>query len=458
MYKLEHIIDFKERLDDFWVYPKLSKKQNCRSYGDDYFAFLNNENLSSAKNNLYIHIPFCDSGCAFCPYYKKHGNDIQIREYIDGVIEELSLYSRYAYYKKITIDSVHFGGGNPLLLPVEQIERVISSIKKLFDVAVEDNWTMEGSINSIKSIEQINHLKSLGIERMSFGIQTFNPIIRKEMKIKATLEDIERGVDLLNQADYKKYCFDLMYNMPDQTIQDVLDDLEKVDSLNPYHIDIYNMAVFPNTNLDKLIRKGTHFKINPSNKNQIEQYRVILKWLEEYGYRQLITNTFSKFQDNVHIGDLLYLSNNNVLGVGVSSRGYIEGFSYKNTCDIQEYLKQVHQGNLPAELAYKSSDDEHADRKMIFFPILMKIKKNDIPDLDRYISRINHIIELGLAYWEDDCLRLTKKGVFWSGNISALFISEKNWNNYMKLFFNSIKEKTNPYNEDFMGIEGNEEC
>ena len=68
------------------------------------------------------------------------------------------------------------------------------------------------------------------------------------------------------------------------------------------------MAVFPNTYLDKLIRKGTRFKLNPSNKNQIEQYRVILKWLEEHGYRQIITNTFSKVQDNVHIGDLLYLS------------------------------------------------------------------------------------------------------------------------------------------------------
>ena len=93
---------------------------------------------------------------------------------------------------------------------------------------------------------------------------------------------------------------------------------------------------------------------------------------------------------------------------------------------------------------------------MIFFPILMKIRKNDIPDLDKYISRINHIIELGLAYWQDDYLNLTKKGVFWSGNISALFINKENWDSYMKLFFNSIKEKTNPYNEDFMGIEGNE--
>lgn len=125
---------------------------------------------------------------------------------------------------------------------------------------------------------------------MSLGIQTFNPVIRKEMKIKAELEDIELGVNLLNRAGYKKYCFDLMYNMPDQTIQDVLYDLEKVDSLNPYHIDVYNMAVFPNTYLDKLIRKGTRFKLNPSNKNQIEQYRVILKWLEEHRVRQIITN------------------------------------------------------------------------------------------------------------------------------------------------------------------------
>ncbi len=175
-----YTIDLKKRLDDFWVYPKLSKRMHMRNYKDNYFNFLNSEKLSSARNNLYIHIPFCDSQCAFCPYYKHHGNKTEIKAYIDGIIEELRIYSTFSYFKNIYIDSVHFGGGNPLLLPMSELGRVVSFLKSHFNIITEDNWTMEGSINSIKSIEQVEHLKSLGIERLSFGIQTFNPSIRKK--------------------------------------------------------------------------------------------------------------------------------------------------------------------------------------------------------------------------------------------------------------------------------------
>ncbi len=113
---------------------------------------------------------------------------------------------------------------------------------------------------------------------------------------------------------------------------------------------------------------------------------------------------------------------------------------------------------MPAELAYKSSAEEHADRKMIFFPILMGIRKSEIPDFQRYKDRLDYIIELGLASWDNDYLSLTDKGRFWSGNISTLFISKENWTNYMSLLFNSLKEKINPYNEDFMGINENDLC
>lgn len=95
-------LSLKERMDDFWVYPKLSKVNDKREYRDDFFQFLQQPSLDSkAALNLYIHIPFCDSACIFCPYYKVHGSknlEIKISEYIDTLIAEMKHYASTPYF------------------------------------------------------------------------------------------------------------------------------------------------------------------------------------------------------------------------------------------------------------------------------------------------------------------------------------------------------------------------
>ncbi len=449
-------LSINERLDDFWVFPKLTKVENHRKYEDSFFDFLNCEDELKVPISLYIHIPFCDSACIFCPYYKAHGQQNyrdKLIPYVDAIITEIRKYANTSYLKKKKIESVHFGGGNPFLLPVSELNRIVTTIKEVFEIEVNDNWTMEGSINSIRDVEYVQNLLANGINRVSFGIQTFKEDIRQNMNIKTQIDEIYQGVEVLKKGGLTEYCIDMMYNLPDQSIENFITDLEKVTELNPYHIDIYNMAVFPNTYIDKLIHTEGKFKIIPSNKNQARMFVEGDRWLLEHGYKQIITNTYSRRQKEIHIGDKLYLNNCNVLGIGVSSRGYIDGYVYKNVCDIDEYIKLVNKDLYPADLAYVCSKEQHNDRKMVFFPILMQIAKSEIPDYERYKARIEYIIECGLAYWDYDVLKLTKEGIFWSGNISTLFIDEERWKTYINSFLLAARKKVNPYNEDFMGKE-----
>lgn len=447
-------INFKERLDDFWVFPKLTKVEHSGDPDNRFFDFLNEHRDSNTPTNLYVHIPFCDSGCVFCPYYKLHGvsnYNSYLKDYVDGIIYEIKKYANAPYLNKIKIESVHFGGGNPFLIPIEDLRKIVNVIKECFKVEVNDNWTMEGSINCIKTEEYVKGLLELGINRISFGVQTFKESIRKDMNIRATLDDIYNGVKILKKAGLTEYCIDMMYNLPEQSEEDFIRDLELVTELDPYHIDIYNMALFPNTYLDNLVHKEGRYTIKPSNENNMKMFKLGDKWLLDHGYRQIITNTYSRFQEKVHIGDKIYLSNGNVIGVGVSARGYIDGYAYKNVCDIREYLERIRQEKYPKELCCICSEEQNQDRTMVFFPILMEIKREDILNYERYRERIDYIIELGLAKWEGDVLKLTKEGIFWSGNISEIFISDEEWRTYIKSFINSAKEKSNPYNEDFMG-------
>lgn len=173
---------------------------------------------------------------------------------------------------------------------------------------------------------------------------------------------------------------------------------------------------------------------------------------EEHGYQQITTNTYSLRQKETHIGDRLYLTNNNVLGIGVSSRGYLDGYVYKNVCDMKQYTEQVSQGLFPANLAHKLTEEEHNDRTMVFFPITLAISKASIPNYAFYEEKINTVIGMGLAEWTGDTLKLTEEGIVWAGNIAAHFISEERWNTYMSSFFQSVRDKTNFYNEDDTGM------
>ena len=178
-------------------------------------------------------------------------------------------------------------------------------------------------MNSVTSVDYMRRLKALGFSRISLGIQTFNENIRRLMHIKSSVQDIYSAVEILNEANFNDYCFDLMYNLPNQTEEDLIQDISKADELNPMHIDIYNMAVFPNTYIDKKIKEQNYYSINPSNENNIRMYKLADKYLTELGYAPLTTNTYSKRQQEIHRGDWVYLTNNNVLGLGASSRGYI---------------------------------------------------------------------------------------------------------------------------------------
>lgn len=170
------------------------------------------------------------------------------------------MYAATPYFQQHKIASVHFGGGNPFMMSLKDYERLIGTIHKHFKVEINDNWSSEGTINSVKSVDYMKGLLSLGINRVSFGIQTFNEDVRRKTRIKTSIDQIYSGIDKLKTAGMD-YCIDMMYNLPDQSIETMISDLEKVTELDPYHIDMYNLAVFPNTKLDKQIKnKNTRFR------------------------------------------------------------------------------------------------------------------------------------------------------------------------------------------------------
>nr|WP_077724861.1 radical SAM protein [Clostridioides difficile] len=131
---------------------------------------------------------------------------------------------------------------------------------------------MQGTINLVKDEAFAEDSLRLGINRVSFGIKIFNKNIHKKMNMRTKIEYIYRSVEILKKVGLT-YCINVMYNLPNQKLEDLYDDLEKVTAFDSPHIYIFNTILFRNTYLDKMIKTKNYFKINPLNKNQLNIYK-----------------------------------------------------------------------------------------------------------------------------------------------------------------------------------------
>lgn len=450
-------IMYSEKIDDFWIYPKLTSQFHSYKDEDETFSiFLKQFDLHEKSFNLYIHIPFCEAACTFCPYYKEVGNKNYFKtkdSYLQALLLEIEMYASQNFFTNKFLNSIHIGGGNPLMLSAEEISQLVEIVKIKFNTNPGKvlEISVEGTPASIRDEQQIVKLIDAGVTRISVGIQCFDEELRKKLNIKSTTKDIYRCVEVFRKINFSNYCFDLMYNLPDQSKDDLKRDIHIIDSLNPYYIDLYNMTVFPNTALYNQIYNSSFFNDIPTEKKNLEMYIFAVNELKKKGYHQITKNTFSKYICKIHEGDRLYLDGGDVLALGPSARGYLDGNYYKNICNIENYIEKLYNKRRPINLITKLTNEEKINRKIVFWPIKMYIKKKDIPNTDFYNIRFQYLLDENLIIDDKDQYVLTDKGTIFSGNISALFIPEKIWCDYMSSFINAVKKGKNPYNEDYMG-------
>ena len=179
---------------------------------------------------LYIHIPFCQSFCCFCPYYKEPYNKLSSAdkdEFVDALITELTYYAQMSYFQEHLIGTIYFGGGDPGLIEGKYISRILEAIHKNFNMSKITQITMEGSVLALIDRNNWKVYKNFGVNRISYGVQTFSEKLRKELRLKPTLADIENVVDMVRNYEFQDHSIDLMYNIPDQTIADVIADVKQ---------------------------------------------------------------------------------------------------------------------------------------------------------------------------------------------------------------------------------------
>ena len=273
--------------------------------------------------SAYIHIPFCESICAYCDFCKFLYNNEWVDRYLKELKKEIELN-----YKGEDLKTIYIGGGTPSSLNLKQL-KLLLDICSVFKKTKNYEYTVEVNIENINE-EKAILLKEYGVNRISVGVETFNSKLLKVIERSHTKDMVLSKILMLKQY-FNNINIDLMYALPNETLSDVKSDLASFLSLDVPHISLYSLIIEQHT-------KFSVKKIEYIDEDlDYEMYKYINKVLKENGYIHYETSNYAKdgFQ-SMH--NLTYWHNLEYYGFGIGASGYLNNVRYENTHSINNYL------------------------------------------------------------------------------------------------------------------------
>lgn len=291
--------------------------------------------------SLYIHMPWCIRKCPYCDFNSHETNGpIPEAQYIDALIDDLS--QELAFVQSRQISSVFIGGGTPSLFSPDSVERILGSARKMVPFASNAEITLEANPGTIEA-QKFYEFKMAGINRLSIGVQSFkdNQLTR--------LGRIHNGAqaycaaERAHAAGFENFNLDLMFGLPEQTVDDAIDDVQTAIDLNPTHVSYYQLTIEPNTYFHKF-RPSM-----PSGEQTWDIQTAGQKRLALSGFRQYEISAYSKRNYQCQ-HNLNYWRFGDYIGIGAGAHGKITRIE---TQEIFRYWKI----RRPADYIRKASDE-----------------------------------------------------------------------------------------------------
>lgn len=281
---------------------------------------------------LYFHFPFCESKCSYCDFYSVVGCEDK-ETYLEAMMLQCEDYSDAA--KEYAVDTVFFGGGTPTTVPARSICDLIDCIYENFNVALDAEFTIEANPATVTKQDLKRLLKS-GVNRISFGLQSAND---KELDALSRIHNFEEFVESYNLArdvGFENINIDVMYGIPNQTMDSFRDTLDKVIALEPEHISLYNLKIEPNTPMGAI--KDT--LVLPDEDMEYRMYEYAILTFAQNDYVQYeISNFARKGYECKH--NLKYWQLEPYIGIGAAAHSYFRDKRFSFVSDINRYIDCV---------------------------------------------------------------------------------------------------------------------
>jgi oxygen-independent coproporphyrinogen III oxidase len=292
--------------------------------------------------SIYFHIPFCTHRCAYCDFNTYAGQESLIPAYVDALCREiefagLRLSSPFRGGSGGGVHTIFFGGGTPSLLSPKQFELVLRSIRENFNLTEDAEITIEANPGTC-SFSHLLELSSLGINRISYGVQSANTEELRMLERIHDFFDVIKAVSSARKAGFKNLNLDLIYGLPEQTLQTWQTTVRRILNLRPEHISAYALTLEHGTPFGRWASRG--LLPFPDPDLAAEMYEWLSEALEANGYLQYEISNWSKPNHECR-HNLQYWRGLSYLAFGAGAHGYANGYRYSNVLRIKTYIERI---------------------------------------------------------------------------------------------------------------------
>ncbi|WP_416807452.1 radical SAM family heme chaperone HemW [Bacillus safensis] len=374
----------------------------------------------------YIHIPFCEHICHYCDFNKFFIKTQPVDEYLAAL--ETEMQHTIEQKGEQELKTIFIGGGTPTSLTVSQLDQLMNSIhrvlkptKNLIEFAVEAN-------PDELSLEKLHVLKAAGVNRLSFGVQTFEDDLLKKIGRVHQKKDVLTSFERARAVGFDNISLDLMFGLPHQEKHHVMNSLETAFLLGAEHYSVYSLIVEPKTVFYNLMQKG---KLHlPPQEREAEMYELVMDEMERHGLKQYEISNYAKpgFESQ---HNLTYWSNEDYFGFGAGAHGYVDGIRNVNAGPVKHYLELIDQTGFPYKETHQVTKAEQIEEEM--FLGLRKIEGVKSADFQAkygaapealFSTVLEDLEEKGLIVKDDKGIRLTRKGKLLGNEVFQAFLGE----------------------------------
>lgn len=345
---------------------------------------------------IYIHIPFCNIKCSYCDFYVLTNMQKEYERYVEYLIKEINLYPKLKY------DSIYFGGGTPSVLNISHIENILNTLEfsKDSEISLELNPTN-------MDYEKLKKLRSIGFNRLSIGIQSFNDRILNLMRREHNKKDAIKCYYDAKKAGFDNISIDLIFAVPTQTLEDLKNDLDKIEILKPNHISIYSLIWEEKSRFSKLLKEKKISKI--SEKLEEEMFLYIIDRLKKMGYTHYEVSSFCK-DNKKGRHNIKYWENKEFIGVGISASSYYNGKRFEKIRKLKDYYAKIDENTIPINEKTIEIVDEKEKENLKYILGLRLLEKGVILD-NKKEKIIKKLCDNKLVYVKDGKIFLTTQGL-----------------------------------------------
>jgi oxygen-independent coproporphyrinogen-3 oxidase len=370
---------------------------------------------------LYLHIPFCSSICNYCNFNRGLFDAGLKSRYVDALEQEVlacPLRGRSA-------DTIFFGGGTPSLLEPEEVGRLIAACRATFEMPVTAEITLETNPET-SSRERMERFRGAGVNRISFGVQSFREPELKRLGRLHTADRAMRAMDEARAGGIENVSLDLMMWLPQQTRDDWRQSVETLVAVGPEHASLYLLELYPNSPLkDEMARSG--WSLAP-DEDAAGMYLWSLERLDAAGYRQYeISNVARPGRESRH--NLKYWQDGEWIGFGCGAHSTIAGVRSRNVAGTNDYIARVQAGDVATIERRQLTREEQLEDAL--FTGLRLSDGIDIEDVGRrygvdvwarFGTNLAPFVAERLLVREGPRLRLTRDGMLLANEIMAVFV------------------------------------